>query len=207
MIENKFTFYELSRFLMPILGLMEISEVINGFEKVLHTKIDHIDKLYDYFNDLMESKKKKTIYIPLLSGLFLISPADTQEITLAAGGSSKKKKHPFTTIYELLRKPGKGKFGFDVSFYCHIDLMRAALATVDNNNAISWVQTFFADLLDASVKDVKDKILDVSKPVLQSKDEETFINERSVQAYICNVLEFDPNIRGILVKFFENNYK
>ncbi len=50
MIENKFTFYELSRFLMPILGLMEISEVINGFEKVLHTKIDHIDKLYDYFN-------------------------------------------------------------------------------------------------------------------------------------------------------------
>ena len=185
--------------------ILDYPDQFHGLWKTKLNILSSMDKLLDYFNECLESKKKKTIFIPLISGLFLISPADTMEITLAAGGSSKKKKHPYTTIYELLRRPGKGKFGFDVSFYCHIDLLRATLATVDNN-AITWVNTFFSDLLDASLKEVKEKIFDVTKPVLSSKDEETFITERNIQMYICYLLEFDQTARAMLVRVLDNTY-
>ena len=166
--------------------------------------VNTIDKLCEYFYDCFESKKKKTVFVPVLSSLFFISPVEALEIAQSTSVISKKKKIPFSIVYELLRKPTKGKLGFDVAFYCHIDLLRATLATYDGTVA-SWVHTFFADLLENSLKEIREKIIDPSKPI-SMKEEDSFITERNVQSYITYLLEFDSAANAQLTKLVEGTY-
>jgi hypothetical protein len=160
--------------------------------------VENVELLVTLMSENSDSHRKKAIYWPALTAIFLISAGDAFEFIQYY--STKKKKSIFSNLFEGIRKAYKSKSSVDVSFFCYNDILRAATAvqTANINTSDNMGVAIFCTLLDNLDMDFKERYFDLAKPTIPTKDVDSYFNDDVMCDFVSTKVEYDDNAKEMI---------